>query len=234
MSDTQSTVLEGLETQKRELGKEWDTLIDEREAAIAAFEQRTDATDEDRDAHAAAEEEFRTANADFDRRSSELEARIDVLKGREQRRAVQSVSPEARVTSEPSTYRPENQHDYAYFKDLLVTHSELRHLAPRGAEERISHHAKENNERLDRTSESRQREAAEQVNGAEKKFRGSFGLQGELSENPFERRANPSRETGHGGEFVPPKWEVDKWIPQLRAGRVIAPLARFPPFFRQR
>lgn len=236
MSDTATpTVLEGLEEQHQELGREWDEAIEAREAVIAEFEKRTAAEKEDdqptveeRDAHAAEEEAFRKVSGEFDRRGKELEARIGVLRGREERRS-QGPSPKVDVVSEPATYRQDNADDYSYFKDLLATHPVSRDAAPRGAGERILRHKKETEERLEREEQHEKRAAEQKIDQAEREFRKSFGLEGGLSQNPFERRVAPSRETGHGGEFVPPKWEVDQWIPALRGERVISPLCRNLP-----
>jgi HK97 family phage major capsid protein len=39
-----------------------------------------------------------------------------------------------------------------------------------------------------------------------------------------ENRATPSRVDGNGGYFVPPLWQIDKYVPYLRAGRTTANL----------
>ncbi len=52
----------------------------------------------------------------------------------------------------------------------------------------------------------------------------------ELRSRPeLEQRANMSRTDGTGGEFVPPLWLVDQYVPLARAGRVAADLCRNLP-----
>jgi hypothetical protein len=233
MSETATpTLLEDLRDKRSTLAGELDTLIDERESAIAEIEARTaDADEEQRTADQQAADDFNSAVKALEADIAPLDQRIEHQEDKEKRRTNANRSPVVEITHEPSVYRKDNASQLSYYKDLLCTHSELRHLAPRGAADRIESHRKESELRGEKREAENQHKAEGKIEQAEKEFRASFtGLSGSLNENPFERRANPSRETGHGGEFVPPLWLVeDDFIPALRAARVIAPLCRNLP-----
>src|SRR5437764_1289769 len=79
--------------------------------------------------------------------------------------------------------------------------------------------------------EQRKRKAELRIEESERDFRRSFGSQMIERElvSPFEKRVSPNRLPGQGGEFVPPKWQVDDYSPYLRAGRVVAPLTNNMP-----
>ncbi len=154
--------------------------------------------------------------------------------------------------AEPAVYRRDNAHEVSYLKDLLSRHTicrqEIRHDWE-AAKERLDRHAKEIESELPARQLESQRHAEEQMEQAESEFRRDFdrgarramlppeirsrmGLRGDLEYNPFERptyseqRANPSRTPGLGGEFVPPLWLIEDFIPFPRAGRTVAPLCR--------
>ena len=229
MSD--NPLVDTLRERRATLDAEWTALVDEREAAIADFEQRTDVTEDDKTEAATAAEEFQARSKELEDEINALDERISMQARKDERAktAAAAKSPTVEVVSEPSQYRKDG--DHSYYKDLLVTNDVTRAHAPRGAAERIQRHANEMNTVLPKREEERRQAAEQGIDDSEKEFRSSFpGLGGQLEESPFESRANPSRETGHGGEFVPPLWLVeDDFIPALRAGRVIAPMCRNLP-----
>ena len=246
------TVLDGLRDQRKELGEKWDALIDSREAVRTEFEARVSdedeakhPTQEERDAYTQDEETFRAASAEFEQEDKALKERIKTLDKREQRRKVAEentvdVGDSPRIT-EPQVYRKDNAHETSYWRDLVGTDRVLRGQAPppeggwSAADDRLQRHGRMMEETVEKRGKAAERAAEDQLQAAEREFRTSLGLSGELSTSPFERRtfeqrANPSRATGAGGEFVPPLWLVeDDFIPALRAGRVIAPLCRNMP-----
>lgn len=242
------TVLDGLKDQRAEISTKWDELIDSREKERVEFDERMKAekdedkpSEEERDAFKLAEEEYRAANDDMERQFSELNARIDTLtKKAERRKVADEHTIDAEVISEPMVYRKDNAHEVSFFRDLIGSENSLRgRFQPDGgwaaADERRERHGKMMEETVEKREKAAQRAAEDQVQAAEREFRTSLGLSGDLTTSPFERRAfeqraNPSRAPGSGGEFVPPLWLVeDDFIPALRAGRVIAPLCRNMP-----
>ena len=229
MSD--NTLVDTLRERRATLDAEWSALVDEREAAIADYEARTDLTDEDKTTADEAAAAFTARSVELESEINALDERISMQARKDERAktAAAAKTPQVEVVAEPSQYRAGGE--YSYYKDLLVTNDTTRAHAPRGAAERIQRHANEMNTILPKREEERRKAAESGIDESEREFRSSFpGLNGSLEESPFEQRANPSRETGKGGEFVPPLWLVeDDFIPALRAGRVIAPLCRNLP-----
>jgi hypothetical protein len=245
------TVLDGLKDRRAEISAEWDKLIEDREKERQEFEARTadedeskHPTDEERDAYGSAEEEFRTASAEFERQFGEFDERIKLLQGKAERRKVAGEhSTDAEVVSEPQVYRRDNAHEFSYWKDLVGTNRELRAVTqlPNGetwtqADERLKRHGKQMDEIAPAKEARAQREAERQIEEAEGEFRGSMGLERRALEvNPFqkhgiEQRVAPSRAPGAGGEMSPPLWLVeDDYIKYLRAKRVITPQLRNIP-----
>ena len=229
MSD--NTLVDTLRERRATLDAEWSALVDEREAAIADYEARTDLTDEDKTTADEAAAAFTARSVELESEINALDERISMQARKDERTKIAAAAktPQVEVVAEPSQYRAGGE--YSYYKDLLVTNDTPRAHAPRGAAERIQRHANEMNTILPKREEERRKAAESGIDESEREFRSSFpGLHGSLEESPFESRANPSRETGKGGEFVPPLWLVeDDFIPALRAGRVIAPKLRNLP-----
>jgi HK97 family phage major capsid protein len=95
---------------------------------------------------------------------------------------------------------------HSYFRDLV---SSVLPGSPEGysAIQRLHQHA----EMLDRVG-----------NNLPEMFRAGPGKRAAGSTMGQEQRVTPSRVDGNGGYFVPPLWQVEKWIPYLRAGRSVA------------
>ncbi len=228
------TLLEELQDKRSKLGEELDTLIDEREEALKEIEAREgEATEEQRSADEASVANFRDASKQIEADLTALDARIEQQERKEERR--KNAKPgHVEVTNEPAVYRKDNAEEFSFFRDMLASHSLSRNLAPRGASERMERHQRETEDRQEKRELKQKRESEIGIEQAEAEFRSSLpghvAARGFAEDNPFEKRANPSRETGHGGEFVPPLWLVeDDFIPALRASRVIAPLCRNLP-----
>jgi hypothetical protein len=238
---TKPTLLQELTERRDALGKEWGECVDAREAERAEFEGRQKAekeeerpSDSDVDAFRVAEEEFKAEIADFENRWSELNDRVLQLRGKAEREAIAVASTGAIARGsarEEAVYHRGNAHEFSYFRDLLITEPSWKSRIAHDwthAEERIRRHGREMEDVLERRDKERTAAAESGIDRSEREFRASFpGLSGTIETSPFESRANPSRQTGAGGEFVPPLWLVeDDWIPLLRAGRVVAPLCR--------
>ncbi|MGA8763877.1 MAG: phage major capsid protein [Candidatus Sulfotelmatobacter sp.] len=248
---TEPTVLDGLKDQRTAISDEWNELIEKREDAIKAFDERQESdddkpTDEERDAYAHAGEEYRTAYDELEQRFNEYDQRINALQRKAERRKVADentveVADDAQF-DEPLVYRKDNAHETSYWKDLVGTDRQLRAVAklPSGgwgeADERLARHGKMMEKVVEVRGSQAKRAAETQIEQAEAEFRRSAGkgFRG-FEASPFEKRgleqrANPSRGPGVGGEFVPPLWLVeDDFIPYLRAGRTIAPQLRNMP-----
>jgi HK97 family phage major capsid protein len=228
------TLLEQLTERRSTLLNEMATAIEARQTARTEFEARTDATDEHRSTFAAAETAF---GAEHEARKAELvklDQRIDEAELVERRRAdaASASRNDARVNSEPLTYRADNAAKVSYFRDLAVAEvSAVRSQSddPQAALDRLQRHANEMNVEIPRREAEREARAMRQADEAEREFRGSFlqGVRrGGLEESPFEKRVNPNRTDGQGGYFVPPVWLIDQYIKALRAGRVAADMCR--------
>lgn len=229
------TLLEDLQDKRSKLVAELDTLIDAREEAIKEIEAREETSDEQKAADQEASDDFRSSLQELEADIAPLTARIEQQEKKAERRK-NAKSTTVEVTNEPAIYRKDNaeSENRSYFRDFLVNYPEHRHLAPRGARERMERHGREMDDHLEKRALENKRKAEVGIEQAEAEFRsglpGHVGARGFADDSPFERRANPSRETGHGGEFVPPLWLVeDDFIPALRAGRVIAPQLRNLP-----
>jgi HK97 family phage major capsid protein len=223
------TLLEQLREKRSEILNEMATAIEARQTARTEFEARTDATDEHRSTFAAAETAF---GAEHEARKAELvkiDQRIDEQELIERRRAdaASASRSDVSVTSEPLTYRADNAHERSYFRDLAATQVPAVAQALRGgyrdeAVERLQRHAAEMNVEMPKREAERERRARADVDRAERDATGNRGL----ATSPFEKRVNPNRTDGQGGNFIPPLWLVDDYIPLLRAHRVAAGLAR--------
>jgi Phage capsid family len=256
---TEPTVLDGLKDQRAQIAAQWDELIDSREKERTEFEARLKdddeskrPTDEERDAFNVAQEEYLAANATMERQFNELNARVETLTKKAERRKLAEentveVSDNALVR-EPWVYRKDNVHESSYWKDLVGTCRELRAVTqlPNGetwtqADERLQRHGRMMDDLVTPDRELHAKRMAEkEIENAERRFMGSFpkglGLEYRgFQTSPFERRgleqrANPSRAPGAGGEMVPPLWLVEEdYIAYLRAARIIAPQMRNMP-----
>jgi hypothetical protein len=198
------TLLEQLTERRSTLLNEMATAIEARQTARTEFEARTDATDEHRSTFAAAETTF---GAEHEARKAELaqiDQRIDEAELIERRRAdaANASRNDARVTSEPLTYRADNATNVSYFRDLAVAEvSAFRSQSddPQGALDRLAGHAREMNVEMPKREAEREARARRQADDAEREFRGSFiqGVRrGGLDASPFEKRVNPNRTDG--------------------------------------
>jgi|HubBroStandDraft_6_1064221.scaffolds.fasta_scaffold00417_11 hypothetical protein len=248
---TEPTVLDGLKDQRAEIASKWDELIDSREQARTEFEARLKdedeskrPTDEERDAFNLAEEEYRAANDDMERQFKEIDARVDTLTKRAERRKLADDAglehEEIESQKDPLVYRQDNAQEHSFFKDLIGSENSLRgRFMPEGgwsaADERRAKHGKQMEDTVESREAAARRAAEDQTEAAEREFRKSLGLRGGLTQSPFEmrafeQRANPSRAPGAGGEYVPPLWLVETGhIEALRAGRVISTQCRNMP-----
>jgi len=229
------TLLEELREKRSTLLTSIGTAIEARQAERTTFEARTDATDEDRSAFAVAETAFNDAHTARKAELVALDQRIDEAELQERRRADAAAASrsDVSVTSEPMTYRADNQRETSYFRDLAATVPGFasRMKDPTAAIERLQRHAAELNVELPKRAAAREARALAQADAAEREFRGSFlpgaGVRaGGLASNPFEKRVNPNRTDGQGGYFVPPAYLIDQYISAVRAGRTAANLCR--------
>jgi HK97 family phage major capsid protein len=227
------TLLEELREKRSTLLASIGTAIEARQTERTAFEARTDASDEDRSAYAVAETAFGEAHQARKAELVAIDQRIDEAELQERRRADAAAASrsDASVTSEPLTYRADNQHERSYFKDLAATRPEFRSRMkdPTGALERLERHAAELNVEMPKREEARERRAQAQIERAELDFSSSMvgaALRRGFDENPFEKRVNPNRTDGQGGYFIAPLYLLDDYIPALRAGRTAANLCR--------
>jgi hypothetical protein len=238
MSDTATkpTLLEDLRSRADALNAELDTLIDEREEGRTTFEALEGPSEDQRTAEQASEDEFRSSSEDKTAELESLNERVEQQTAKVERRKVAEESAIGEVTvKEPLIYREDNAHEFSYMKDLMATDQKVQQAMigdSRAALERLHKHGRQMEERIPQEEAERKRAGEARVEEAEREFRGSLAHKGVAERelvSPFERRVSPNRAPGQGGEFIPPKWEIDQYAPYLRAGRVVAPLTRNMP-----
>jgi hypothetical protein len=226
------------------------------EARQAEEDSEKRPSDTDVDAFNSAEKSFEERCEQFREQVESLNERIKLQEEKVERKlaAEKASAGSASIMSEPAVYRSDNAHEVSYLKDLVLTEPSWKGRINRdwnAAEERLKRHGKEIEEVLPKREMERQRRAETQIEEADKDFRKDLArgmrkagfsqhevrkmvLKGGLDDSPFERshytgmedRANPSRQPGSGGEFVPPTWLIDEYLIYLRAMRTIAPLCR--------
>lgn len=187
------------------------------------------AYNEQRSAFAMAEASFGEAHEARKDELKALDRRIDEAELQERRRADAAAASrsDVKVTGEPLTYRQDNAHERSYFKDLAITQVPAVAAAMTGGSrdgsvERLQRHASEMDKEMPKREAARERRAQAQIDRAERDATGGRGLDA----SPFEKRVNPNRTDGQGGNFVPPIWLIDDYLPFLRAHRIAAGLAR--------
>lgn len=241
MADKDVSLIDQLREKRSGLVDKWGEFIQKREVERAAFEARTDATDDDVAAFAAAEEKFKAGSEKREADIKELDERIRVqgdVSKRRAKAAKASVDAPAVVTSEPLTYRQDNgfgPEGSSYYRDLTCVMNtsagqSFRSTNMGDARDRLFRHAMEMDVEMPKRAAAREERARRAAEKAEAEFRGSFhagmGVRQSRGDfNPFERRVAPNRTDGQGGYFVPPLW-LDQYIAGLRPGRVAAGLAR--------
>lgn len=121
--------------------------------------------------------------------------------------------PVVHLGDEPRTYNEGNSGRTSYFHDLA------RATVTRDpdAMARLQRHAMEMDIDIPLRHKAGKASAFEKMGDVRNAF--SPGRSGSV-----EQLANPNRVDGQGGYFVPPIWEIDKYIQFLRAGRVTADL----------
>jgi hypothetical protein len=227
------SLLEQLREKRSDLLATMGTAIEARQTERTAFEARTDATDEDRSAFTVDETAFGATHDERKAELVELDRRIDEQELQERRRAdaASASRSDASVTSEPMTYRRDNQHEQSYFRDLAATVPGFasRMKDPAGALDRLRRHADELNVEMPKREQAREARAQAQIERAESEFSASMiGARHHrgFDVNPFEKRVNPNRTDGQGGYFISPLYLLDDYIGGLRAGRTAANLCR--------
>lgn len=209
---------------------------------IPALEAQRDALRQEIDTLIAADipedrAEAEAANADIEARSArlgQLDERIriareataaDPVEGELRQRlglTGEDGRPPVTVLSEPRTYDPAFRH--SYFLDLA--RDQLGRGDGDGGVEEARSRLRRHREELDvdlPAREARRDQLAHE--GADRQFRRDGYSRG-ARETAFEKRVNPNRADGQGGNFVPPLWLVDEYIDLPRFGRTTANLCR--------
>jgi len=178
----------------------------ERKTELEALTQK--ATSEKRDTLNEAEQtrfaQLETEIREIDARVKELDEQIvrddqaaDIAK------RYRLSQPGDGVKAEPLTYH--RGATSSYFIDLanatLFNNSEAR--------ERLQRHGQEMDVEMPKREAQRTAKAAQELRGID---RGSV----------FEKRVNPNRTDGQGGNFVPPLWLIDEYVDLPRFGRTFA------------
>jgi len=217
---TATSPVEILEARVRELDTTIDTLIaapipEDRTAAAAANAEIQARTEE----RSETEERLRVTREQETRR----QAAADVQSRTGQGDTDDQGRPPVRVLSEPRTYDPLARH--SYFLDLA------RDTFGQGdgdggvsaARSRLARHFKELEVDLPAREARRDQAAERQADGLVGR---RHGVSERARENMFEKRVNPNRTDGQGGNFVPPLWLVDEYVDLPRFGRTTANLCQ--------
>jgi HK97 family phage major capsid protein len=129
--------------------------------------------------------------------------------------------PRVQVLSEPRVY---DDTRHSYFLDLV--RSEMNRGDGDGgvqvARDRLRRHTQE----LDVDLPAREARRDEIVREGNSKEMRRAGVKRRDVETMFEKRVNPNRTDGQGGNFVPPLWLVDEYVDLPRFGRATANLCR--------
>ena len=131
--------------------------------------------------------------------------------------------PPVTVLSEPRVY---DDTRHSYFLDLVRT-SLGRGDGDGGvgaAGERMRRHQSELDVELPARQQARDDIANRQADSLMAPGRGSISRRSR--DTMFEKRVNPNRTDGQGGNFVPPLWLVDEYVDRARFGRTTANLCR--------
>jgi HK97 family phage major capsid protein len=126
------------------------------------------------------------------------------------------------VLSEPHVYGPGTRS--SYFLDLARAQINYGDGdgGPDAARARLARHGKEMEVELPAREARRDTKARE---GTDRELR-SAGYGRSARKNVFEKRVNPNRTDGQGGNFVPPLWIIDEYIDLPRFGRTTANLCK--------
>ena len=193
------TVLETLEARQAELRAESQLILDstEGEATLRASDKRKMQTLSDSmtvvNGRIIEERERESRRA----ADADVNRRFGTKFGRD------GVTTHANFGSDADVvYRRNGGH--SYFRDL-VSLTQPGSSEAYEAQQRLSDHA----QMIERAADDLPREFRA---GRDKRAAGS----------PREFRVNPNRTDGQGGNFVPPLWLIDDYVPLLRAGRATA------------
>lgn len=126
--------------------------------------------------------------------------------------------PKVRILSEPRTYDEFGQN--SYLRDIAsIASAHLTGNDSSEARSRMQQHGKE----VEIEARTNPR-VARQLRGVRSDLQSRAGARGE-----FEQRVNPNTTAGTGGEFVPPLWLENEYVPLQRPGRTFANRVRNRP-----
>jgi HK97 family phage major capsid protein len=207
---------EGLRATRDALSAEIDKLVatpipEERAAADTAAAEIEDKLNQ----RARLDERIRITDEQEARRQADAETQRRLGQGDDR--------PPVTILSEPRTYGPANPRS-SYFLDLArVTMGQGDgDGGVAAARDRQARHAKELEVELPAREEYRDKMAREQSNRTLR----ADGYNRAARDNAFEKRVNPNRTDGQGGNFVPPLWLIDEFIDLPRFGRTTANLCK--------
>lgn len=161
----------------------------------------------------------------------EIDARITELVEMEERaksaaEAARKIagSPSVKVTHEPKTYDRGSRN--SFFGDVFRATRQGDQLAV----ERLRRHGREQSEEIERRKDAYERaleQWTDELGGPEveviRMARPGSGERAKLARARYEMEMRDlSRTDGAGGEFVPPLWMVDEFVPLARAARAFA------------
>lgn len=192
--------IQALQTRRAERKTELDRILE------TPTTEKRNLNDDEQGRFDAIEQEIR----DIDKRVAELDAQARAdEKAAEVTKRYDLSRPDEGVRSEPSTYQRGDKH--SYFLDLI--RSDMGRGDGDGgveaARERLGRHAQEIAVEMPKRDKRRAERAEKELRGIDRR-------------SVFEKRVNPNRTDGQGGNFVPPLWLIDEYIDLPRFGRTFA------------
>jgi HK97 family phage major capsid protein len=159
--------------------------------------------------------EFEALSSDINKLDAQI-ASLEAASKREAAAALASlaVAPAAVVRSESMSYDKHGKN--SYMRDMATLAVAARRLGGGADAGEALERLQEHNRQMDAAARS-DKDVAARLN--------------EFRQTPagLEQRVNPNTTDGTGGEFVPPLWLVNQYIPFLRPGRVFANRVRNMP-----
>lgn len=214
---TDSPAVVALLKQRDALNTEIDTLVatslpDDEAEALAANQTIQSKIN----ARAAIDERVRVGREEQARRAAEADVQRQLGTG-----DTTNGQPRVQVLSEPKTY---DDTRHSYFLDMVRSDLSIGDGdgGVSAARDRLLRHRQE----LDVDLPAREARRDQIVSEGNSKEMRRSGVKRRDVETMFEKRVNPNRTDGQGGNFVPPLWLVDEYIDLPRFGRTTANLCR--------
>jgi len=216
------------------LRRQLATLLEKRAGLVSAFdgiiagaaaENRNQLNPDEQTRFDAGREEIKKVDAEISAQESriadqeQIEVRSAAARNSAANSGDQGGTPAApsgvTVGYEPTTYHRAAKH--SYFLDMVRSQLNIGDGdgGVNAARDRLTRHADEMRVELPAREARRDQQA-------QRELRTIDSLSAAQRESVFEKRVNPNRTDGQGGNFVPPLWIIDEYVDLPRFGRTVA------------